>query len=271
MQEHQPLFETEITAFCTGGTMHPVRVAFYNWNRIEVIWNPCEEPEPLCKEWFQTPKWIMYREFNQQRLILVHELVKHGKSAVPHLIRIIKDKVPFIRQIAAQTLGQLGSKEAVLHLNELLSDPCPDVRRTSAIALGRIRSHKAIPYLIKALLDTDKLTRDNAREALALIGRAAIPALLEAYANASYEKWPNYAQTLLQMGAPAVPDLIAALRHENYLIRALCCEILGKLEAAEAVPHLMEMLEDRNWWVRKTSAQALQKMGYNVPEWDEIA
>ncbi len=98
-------------------------------------------------------------------------------GVVEALIQRLKDPLPEVRIVAAETLGNLKSHQAVPHLQEALKDDVPNVPREAAASLGKIGDRKALPALA-GLLDEPDL-RLTAIWALGSIGdREAIPLLL---------------------------------------------------------------------------------------------
>ena len=104
-----------------------------------------------------------------------------GASAVPALIKGLKNPNAKIREESARTLAFIGpdAKDAVPALIETLKDVEPVVRSDSAWALGEIGSaaYVAIPALIAALDDEEDTVRDFAIKALGDFGPAAADAL----------------------------------------------------------------------------------------------
>jgi HEAT repeat protein len=67
------------------------------------------------------------------------DLAKLGPSAVPRLIRALRDNDCMARSVAAWALGKLGDRRAVEPLKELLGDGNADIRKAAAEALKRLR------------------------------------------------------------------------------------------------------------------------------------
>lgn len=60
-------------------------------------------------------------------------------EAVPHLIKLLEDKRPDVRQYSAKSLGKIGSEDAISHLKQLLNDEKPYVRKAATAAIKRIK------------------------------------------------------------------------------------------------------------------------------------
>ena len=68
---------------------------------------------------------------------------------------------------------------------------------------------------------------------------------------------------LSALGPAAVPFLLDALASEEWPLRAAAADIIGDLglQASQAVPRLIESLEDKSEWVRRNAVEALGNIG----------
>jgi len=73
------------------------------------------------------------------RATALEALIKLGKPSVEPLIGCLKYDDPFVRERAAQALGNLRDVRAVPALNDSLKDPDADVRAAAAAALESLR------------------------------------------------------------------------------------------------------------------------------------
>ena len=90
----------------------------------------------------------------------------------------LEDERFWVRQAAAQALGELEDGRAVEPLCTTLHDPNSSVRRAAAASLGRIGDGRAVGPLSEMLHDPLYWVRGTAAEALGLLGRReALPAL----------------------------------------------------------------------------------------------
>ena len=137
-----------------------------------------------------------------------------------------------VRVTACQLLGDLGSSYAVLDLVPLLDDHRPAVRVAAARALGRLGQ----PTGATALLG-------------AVEGRHPIPVDVVADAIQQIRDWPLSA-------------LYPCLTHPSESTRALAVELLGRVQALENLPQLVDLLEhDPVTEVRVRAARALGRTG----------
>lgn len=87
------------------------------------------------------------------------------------LVEALITDIPAVRLWAASALGQLGDPLAFNALVEALRrDELAVVRSNCAWALGKLEDMRAVPYLIEALEDVDLGVRQDAREALDMLG-----------------------------------------------------------------------------------------------------
>ena len=73
------------------------------------------------------------------------------RKTLTQWIEALKDEDPYVRCLAAFTLGKLRDERALPALIEALKDKKSSVRRNAALALGELRDQRAIDPLIAAL------------------------------------------------------------------------------------------------------------------------
>lgn len=100
----------------------------------------------------------------------VYAMERMGKRAVPGLIDVLKSAEASQRQQhnAIYISGRLGenARSAVPTLMRFLRDENPDTRAATAIALGKIGAPSSVDALSLLLFDKDKWVRKSVREAL---------------------------------------------------------------------------------------------------------
>ena len=117
--------------------------------------------------------------------------------------------------------------------------------------------------------------------ALAARGEGAVPILLNALrseakarleANLANEH-TNPSQldavfALSAVGRPAVPHMVQLLNENDWWLRAAAADVLGDLgtTASDAVPHLTRALDDEAEWVRRNAVEALGNIGPDAAE-----
>lgn len=87
-------------------------------------------------------------------------------SAIPYLIKALKDKDEWVRKSAIKALGILKAKEAIPALIELVNDSSQTVRKSLARTLGQIGDKDIEPYLVKLYNDESIVVKKQAEESL---------------------------------------------------------------------------------------------------------
>ncbi len=186
----------------------------------------------------------------------IAECIQLGDIAVEPLIAMLKYEDKYVRQSAAEALGQIGDKRAVEPLTTALKDKNIDVRRCAASALGEIGT-PALEPLLTALKNEG--VRRYAAEAL---GKTrSIPKTSEDYVwyLAARGRLPE----CVPLGDIAVEPLIAMLK--NKFDRSYAAEALGQIGDKRAVEPLIAVLKDDGENVRRSIFEALQQ------SWNRIA
>lgn len=165
--------------------------------------------------------------------------------AVAAQIRALKDSDPLVREVAVESLNELGpgAGGALPALAEVARrDPSSRVRARAAPVLPRLEPslREAIPWLIAALRDPDRGVRHSAVVTLGQLGPKA---------------------------QPATPALVEVLeRDRDGEVRAVTAEALGAIgPTSQTVPALIGALRREPgkgyWMVTYESARALEKIG----------
>ncbi|MFA5362482.1 MAG: HEAT repeat domain-containing protein [Candidatus Omnitrophota bacterium] len=218
-----------------------------------------------------------------------------GEESVPTLIHVVQESpVAEGRKKAAETLGTIGDARGVPALTEAMQDTSPEVRETSAAALGKIKDSRALPALIEGLNDEQPAVRKNSAEALGkindpsattgLIGgltdgdpavRAAaakalgeiknpeaIDALLGRLGDDRITVCDNAAQSLVNIGDTAVSPLIQLLtKPTESRTKEKVLWTLGEIKNPDAVPVLIQALNDPDTRVTNAAVDAIKKIG----------
>jgi HEAT repeat protein len=116
---------------------------------------------------------------------------------------------------------------------------------------------KAEKPLIDALSINDAETRENASKALEKIGWQ--PQDLNQRIKFFIAK--QEADELAKIGKPAVEKLIAALKDDDWGVRRMAVNALGKIKDRRAVEPLIDTLKDTNAFVRHDVVNALGNIG----------
>jgi HEAT repeat protein len=179
------------------------------------------------------------------------------------LVRLLSDRDPEVRQVAARALGRSGDARAAGPLLTCLAEKSVPPRVVSQ-ALLRLGSG-AEPALVRALAAEDEMIRAIAVEILGLssaIGasRAVQRCLVE---DTSFEVRIRAARSLGRVGMPsALEALIRATDPEQPTpLRAVAARALGDLGHASAVPRLRQLLRDPAHRVASNAGRSLASLG----------
>jgi HEAT repeat protein len=170
-----------------------------------------------------------------------------------------------LRNAAVEILISLG-RQAVPALLEEVSCADHDVRKFVIDILGETGDSAAVTALIDALRDVDENVRAAAAENLGKLGsEIAVPALIDALQNSDLLFRFTVLQALGQIGAHVPVARLLAFKDETLLRKALF-DCLGRVGGPEALPALVEGLDDRMRNVREAAAIALSQIGEKFTE-----
>jgi len=182
--------------------------------------------------------------------------------ATAGLVADLQSGSPSVRAHTATALGRIGDPSAVPALIKALKDPDRAVRREAAKALGFMKDNRAVPGLMEALSDRDVNVRTYAVYALAEIDDAkAADALLQALRDSEWCVRDQAAWALRALGDARVAGSLAALLKDEGVDASQVIWILKGLGPDVAVKHLAGLLGDANAEVRLRAVRALGEIG----------
>jgi cyclophilin family peptidyl-prolyl cis-trans isomerase/HEAT repeat protein len=173
---------------------------------------------------------------------------------------------PGVRRQAALAAGRIGDPAAVDLLVPALADTSMPVRAAAAFALGLLKDPRAVGPLLATVsgrsADQQDLPQLEAVTALAKIGgeagAQALVGILEG-ASPAGEVAPAPARALLEawrLGTRApVATLIRFTEASDGAVRRMAVYSLTRLRTAQAVPALVNALQDREAAVREAAAR----------------
>lgn len=196
-------------------------------------------------------------------------LVEIGKPAVPALIRELgitgnKNHLSaksILKRIAQN--GELTEDEVI----SLLSSKDENDQFAAMLFLKEMEPiEETIPYLVNTISGEEHYY-DNL--ALVLLLRFApehthlIPILLQEMGSGNGPINEQITKALIEIGPTTAPLLLDALKTKNSYIRATACEALLGIDATppEAIPLLIEILDDENSLTLKWCKAVLAQMG----------
>ncbi len=228
----------------------------------------------LEKIWPQIPLW--------RRQALMEDLEALGEAdlllSFEEVGRLaLKDSDPRVRLSAVRTLQEYEKPDLLPVIREMLEgDADAEVRAACAIALspfiylGEIEElptatlRQVEDCLLRVVNGSDApLVRRRALEALGFSSRAELPPLIETAYNSGDIDWLMTA--LFAMGRSANkrwdPQVLAMLGHIRPAIRAEAASAAGELEIPDAVPYLLDLLDDDDQDVRMAAIWSLSQIG----------
>ncbi len=169
-----------------------------------------------------------------------------------------------LRNSAVEALERLESR-GVPMLLEHLKNPDHDVRKFVADILGNIGDRSSIPALVESLRDPDANVSAAAAENLGKIGDSrAVAPLIEALGKD--DVWFRYSVlgALAKIGDP-VPFAVFTPLIDDALLKRPVFECLGALGDREAVPVLLDGIQDPVRSVREAAVCALLRLRARLP------
>jgi HEAT repeat protein len=187
-------------------------------------------------------------------------------SAVPALVRLMNDANEDVRTAAVGSLGLLGAVDAIDALTEQLSTGSDTYRQKVAYALGQIASvpgsgkagEDAMRTLVQNLDVTT--TRNAAKEALHVAGKAAVPALV-AHLQGRIQGDPASAVALLaDAGDPRATAVLASELERGRVAMPLVLKALGATGDPQALVPVLGALASKDVAIRLAAMGALRPL-----------
>jgi HEAT repeat protein len=187
-------------------------------------------------------------------------------SAVPALVRLMNDPNEDVRTAAVGSLGLLGAVDAIDALTDQLTSGSDAYRQKVAYALGQIaavpRSGKAGEDAMRTLVGNlaAPASRNAAREALHVAGKAAVPALV-AHLQGRIPGDPATAIALLtEAGDPRATDALAAELERGRVATPLVLKALGATGDPRALVPVLGALASKDAAIRLAAMEGLRPL-----------
>jgi HEAT repeat protein len=210
------------------------------------------------------------KEVRGEASSVLYELNKESGGVVEALFDALEHENPYVRVGALETLGWIGSEMEISEgpVVKLLDDAEPLVRITAAETLGLIRgdAKDVLPILIEGLQDEDWEIRLESAFSFILFDEntnkeliEAIPYLIKLFDDEIEKIGLAAVCSLSFFGPVAVPELVKAVGHDKPIVRGRALRTLGLMgtDAADALPTVVQALEDGEGQVRSAAAIAL--------------
>jgi HEAT repeat protein len=199
------------------------------------------------------------------RQLAAQSLAEIGEPIEPkQWIRALADSNRYVQIIAARQLGKGKEVSGVDSLCKALKDEDAYVRIEAAKALGQIGDTKAIDPLIAAVSDANVNVMASARVALAQLGRAAVPALLDRLnrsKNLDGRARSSVARAIIEAEPTQMRELLLQwLKSEHCELRAIALSAMIGRRLPEALEAAKAMAADADWGVRWTAVRGLGEL-----------
>ncbi len=187
-------------------------------------------------------------------------LMRLGNQAVPQLLAGLQSTNHASKAACAYVLGRIGDRAAIMPLSCLLTESDYTVREQAAIALGEIGDARAVPSLINALAFG---FTDPVEEALAKLGADAFDPLLAAFNGQNLQVAKGAARVLGRLqNAQSIPHLLAVINSQTNAVEAggLACtaaSALKGIQTPQCAEALVAALNCRDWRLRQQIARVL--------------
>ena len=171
-----------------------------------------------------------------------------AESLKGELLERLNDENPFVREAAAEGLGEMSDASILGSLTSALAnEPDWSVRCDILYALGEIKDTRAVKTLCRSLEDTIPRVRFSAAVALGKIGdTTAVNALINSLDDATVSD-----------GDPLVEIVIENPQD----VRIAIAQALGELKDTRSANALKELMSSRSTLVRRAATAALGKTG----------
>lgn len=179
------------------------------------------------------------------------ELVPEVDGADPsrHLAASLRRDEAAVRLAAARSVrgaersGQLAEilMRRYRELARERSEGNLEERRTLLRSLGYVGRDDAVAELVQATGHDGE--REAALDGLERMGERAVGALVFVIKSGDPTRIPTAVEALSRLGSPAVEPLLELLQHRSRQVRNTARRALARVEAASAVPRVVELIE----------------------------
>lgn len=240
-------------------------VGDYNIDVLELLADALEradEPDSL---------FLVVQLFGFDRRLDVRLIAVAGSIASRYPWRVQFDIKPFLRrqldshdgalrEAAVHSLAKLGDPESFPRFTELLDDNDPKIQRAASWALKELTGNH-----LQRHREAWNSWYDAELERFAVNLEACDRKLDDSRAAVALDAMRLLGQHKL-FRHEVVTIIAEALRHPEPEIIVTACQTLARLESCEAVPHLVDVLFDRDEGVRQAACQALRALtGKTLP------
>jgi HEAT repeat protein len=170
----------------------------------------------------------------------------------------------FRAEKAALDLTSTGL-QSITVINQLLADQRVEVRWWAIRSLAEVQSPRVTQLLVNSLSDPDLSVRQCA--ALALQHQPdplATPVLIQLLNSTDQLLARLAGDALIAIGSDAVPALLEVMQEGNLKIRIEAARALGKIGDTRAVPELFKALDGESAVLEHWAEEGLERMGIGM-------
>lgn len=202
-------------------------------------------------------------ERQRMKAVGVLSLFNNDPQAIEALRSVLDDPFPRIRRTAADALVDMGAEIPIGELIEKL-----DVENDIRPRLLREVFRKIAPRSVPEMIDILKSNASPAVRELIInaLGDANDYSVVEVLNDEMKSPVINIRAEVLRslatIGHPSAQSaVLLGLRDDAWEVRTQAAICAGRIGLSEALPDLIRLLNDPQWWVRFRAARALKKIG----------
>ncbi len=174
----------------------------------------------------------------------------------------LRDGDPYKRRLACEAIEESKDEAYVPHLIKMLYDANPGVREASVNALVSIGGKPVAEAVAPLLRERDVVIRNLSIEILEQIGIEAIDVIIPLLGDGNDDVVKHAVDILSHFDAKKAGNaLLPLITHHNPNVRASVALCLGKTKVDGALKALKEALHDREEWVRFSTVEGLGYLG----------
>jgi HEAT repeat protein len=187
-----------------------------------------------------------------------------GERAIPALMTALRDELIGVRFAAARSLTRLECSDSVESILHSLDVPGEVSQRRVAEILFPLGTNATEPILgvLENPSVNDAALSIAARVAGMLHMKRAVPSMTRLLSHQVVNVRLNCIRSLASIKESLCISGIAALAEDpSWEVRCSVMQALGRLDAREQIPLLVQALSDQQWWVRHNAGEALIALG----------
>ncbi|MBV6519606.1 MAG: hypothetical protein DCC43_03810 [Candidatus Brocadia sp.] len=214
-------------------------------------------------------KTIEGADYDKARAAAMALMVLPPGCTVPHLVTLLSDSSPQVRQHAVWSLGFCGDDSVYANIEPLLKDINTAVRREAVLALKRLNAAQSVPALHEVLLKEPDLNveYDIVRTLGALGDRGSVFPIMKVFAKEqSWHVKSGCVEALGKIGSDSAMNALAKILVTDAGEDAAWARTKAAWGLAaigqRAVPLLISALNDKEEGTRRRAGWALVKIGH---------